>query len=113
MEDDNKIRWWSILDFMYLMVYITSRWGNTLNLWDQRGHVGAKLNKWRAARQIDSHCDGSHVDLTTAIIVATRRIYHVGDKSHSTRFKEEIQKSNKVQTDKNNDQIRIMIISEV
>jgi hypothetical protein len=37
----------------------------------------------------------------------------VGDKSHSTRSKEEIQKLNKVQTDKNNDQIRIMIISEV
>jgi len=30
----------------------------------------------------------------------------VGDKSHSTRSKEEIQKSNKVQTDKNNDHIR-------
>jgi hypothetical protein len=37
----------------------------------------------------------------------------VGDKSHSTRPKEEIRKSNKVQTEKNNDQIRIMIISEV
>jgi len=37
----------------------------------------------------------------------------IGDKFHSTRSKEEIQKSNKVQTDKNNDQIRIMIISEV
>jgi len=36
----------------------------------------------------------------------------VGDKSHSTRSKEEIQKSNKVQTDKNTDQIRIMIISD-
>jgi len=31
---------------------------------------------------------------------------NVGDKSHSTRSKEEIQKSNKVQTDKNNDHIR-------
>jgi hypothetical protein len=30
----------------------------------------------------------------------------VGDKSHSTRSKEEIQKLNKVQTDKNNDHIR-------
>jgi hypothetical protein len=44
---------------------------------------------------------------------AKNSIETVGDKSHSTRSKEEIQKSNKVQTDKNNDQIRIMIISEV
>jgi uncharacterized membrane protein YgaE (UPF0421/DUF939 family) len=35
-----------------------------------------------------------------------RRIKAVGDKSHSTRSKEEIRKSNKVQTDKNNDHIR-------
>lgn len=49
----------------------------TLNLWDQRRHVGAKLNEWRAARQIDSHCIGSHVDLTVATVVATRWIHHM------------------------------------
>jgi hypothetical protein len=47
------------------------------------------------------------------IFVGRRSLPTVGDKSHSTRSKEEIQKSNKVQTDKKNDQIRIMIISEV
>jgi len=47
------------------------------------------------------------------IIVKMRKLTIVGDKSHSTRSKEEIQKSNKVQTDKNNDQIRIIIRLEV
>jgi HD superfamily phosphohydrolase YqeK len=39
------------------------------------------------------------------ILLCLYKLVYVGDKSHSTRSKEEIQKSNKVQTDKNNDHI--------